>query len=117
MVGVAGLLFQIILGFTLANNHELFSTLILPHIVIGVGGIALAGYLAWRSFMGSSRGVKLLYGMTFVLVLAQVALGFEVLTVGTYLLVMSHEAVAFTILVFLAASEAFALRQVRKVPA
>jgi hypothetical protein len=110
-IGAAGLLVQIDLGFTLAGDHELYSTFILPHVIIGICGLALVAYLAWRAFSGASGTVKLLYLVTLTLVLAQVALGFGILEIGYYQLVMIHEGDAFAILAFLAITEALALRQ------
>lgn len=108
---MAGLLVQIDLGLTLANDHELYSTLILPHVIIGISGLALVAYLGWRAFSGASGAVKLLYLVTFILVLAQVALGFGILEIGYYQVVMIHEGDAFAILVFLVVTEALASKR------
>lgn len=113
-IGAAGLLIQIVLGYTLANDHELISALILPHIVIGVGGLALVAWLAWRMHLGASTAVRLLYVATLILVIAQVALGFGILTVGNEQIIMSHEGNAFAILALLVLAGAFTSRQRRK---
>ena len=109
-----GLLIQIALGFALASDHSLFGTLVAPHVAIGAVGLALVAYLAWRAFSWAGAGVKALYAATLVLVLAQVALGLEVLTAGGYRLVVGHEANAFAILVLLGLTEALASRERRK---
>jgi heme A synthase len=104
-IGVTGLFVQVALGFVLAGNHELYITFLLPHIFIGICGLALVGYLAWRAFSGTSGAVKLLYVVTLAFVFAQVALGFGILEVGYYELVMVHQYDAYAILFLLFVTE------------
>ena len=111
VIGATGLVIQIVLGYTLANDHALISALILPHIAIGMGGVALVAWLAWRMYLGASAAVRLLCVLTLILVIGQVALGFGILAVGNEQAVMSHEGNAFAILCLLALSGAFASRQ------
>jgi hypothetical protein len=103
-IGAVGLVFQIILGFALAGSGApKGSALILPHILIGIGGIALLAYLVSSIFLVPSsfisRGV---FALAFVLTLAQVALGFRELSEPSTMLLMAHEGLAFLILILLA---------------
>jgi hypothetical protein len=103
-IGAGGLVIQIILGFALAGSGNLTgSMLIFPHILIGVGGIALVAFLVSSIFlMPSSLIARLVYSLAFVLTLAQVALGFRVLSSPDEMLIMAHEGLALVILVLLA---------------
>lgn len=110
LAGVVGLLIQIAMGFALAGNHALIGTLLLTHMIVGASGLALVAYLAWRALSWAPGSVKALYAATLALVLVQVALGFSILSVGDYQLVMAHEAGAIAVLLLLAAAEAQASR-------
>lgn len=108
--GAAGLMVQIAMGFALADNHALISTLLLPHMIVGLSGLALVAYLAWRAFSWAPGHVRALYGATLAFVLAQAALGLGILVMGDLLAVMIHEADAIAILFLFAATEALASR-------
>lgn len=114
-VGAAGLIIQIVLGFSLSGGvPPSLSFFLLPiHMVIGLGGIALVAYLVSRAFYTVSGGLRFLYLITFILVLAQVALGFRILSVNDQQLVMSHQGAAFAILVLVGLSEMLFARQRR----
>jgi len=87
--------------------------MITTHMVIGLSGVALVAYLVARVYYVGSGGLRFLYFITFILVLAQVALGFRLLTAADQQLVMSHEGAAIVILVLLGLSEATFARQRR----
>ena len=93
------------MGFALAGSWrpEGESALILPHMLIGIGGIALLAYLVSSIFLVPSsfisRGV---FTLAFVLTLAQVALGFRDLSEPSTMLLMAHEGLALAILILLA---------------
>ncbi len=76
--------------------------LILPHMLIGVAGIALVAFLVSSIFLNpSSTIVKLVYGLAFLLTFAQVALGFRILSSPDNMLEMAHQGIAIVILVLL----------------
>lgn len=116
VVGAVGLIIQIILGFSISGGVSavLSPMLITAHMVIGLSGVALVAYLVARVYYVGSGGLKFLYFITFILVLAQVALGFRLLTAADQQLVMSHEGAAIAVLILLALSEMTFARQ-RKV--
>jgi heme A synthase len=114
---VAGLFVQIFLGFAIAGNHELYSTFLLPHVFIGICGLALVAYLAWRALSGTPGAVRLLYLVTLAFVFAQVALGFGILEVGYYQLVTVHQDDAYAILFLLFVTEVLISGQKGKVAA
>jgi len=66
-IGAAGLVIQIVLGRALSNSGSpTGSSLILPHMLIGVGGIALVAFLASSVFFTpSSRIVRPVYVLAF----------------------------------------------------
>jgi hypothetical protein len=115
-VGGAGLVIQIILGFALAGSGApTGSMLILPHMLIGVGGIALTAFLVSNIFFApSSMVVRLVYVLGFVLTFAQVALGFKILASPDPTLAMTHQGVAIVILVLLAVGGMLSARGRRK---
>jgi heme A synthase len=115
VVAAFGLLIQILLGFVLARSSIPFPpALIVVHIGIGITGVALVAFLLGRAYYSSRNGIRMLYILTFVLVLAQVALGFRILVVADEQLLMGHEGLAFGILVLLALAEMLGARQRRK---
>lgn len=115
VIAAVGLILQILLGFGVATAPSNVSVLlILPHMVLGISGIALVAYLAARVLYGGSMGVKILAILGFLLVLAQVALGFRILAVPDDQLVMSHEGNAFAILVVIGLGEMLRARQAKK---
>jgi heme A synthase len=104
-IGAVGLVIQILLGLGLAgSSNPKGSALIVPHLVIGVAGIALLAYLVSGIFRaGSSGAVKGIYSLALILTLAQVALGFSLLaTGGSTSILMAHQGIAFLILILLA---------------
>jgi hypothetical protein len=115
VVGAAGLIVQIVLGFSVAGGvSSPLSPLLLPvHMIIGLSGIALVAYLVARAYYVASGGLKFLYLITFILVLAQVALGFRILSVSDQQLAMSHQGAGIAILVLLGLSEMMFARQRR----
>jgi hypothetical protein len=115
-IGAAGLVIQIVLGLALSNSGApIGSLLILPHMLIGVGGIALVAFLvSWIFFTPSSMIVRLVYVLAFALTFAQVALGFRVLAVPDHMLAMAHQGIAVVILVLLAVGGMPAARGRRK---
>ncbi len=106
---------QIILGFALAGSgNPTGSMLILPHMLIGIAGIALVAFLVSSIFLNpSSLLPRLVYGLAFVLTLAQVALGFRELSSPDQMLLMTHEGIAVVILVLLALGGMLAARSRR----
>lgn len=103
VIGAVGLVIQIILGFALAGSgNPSGSMLILPHMLIGIAGIALVAFLVSTVFLNpSSLLPRLVYALAFVLTLAQVALGFRELSSPDQMLLMAHEGIALVILVLL----------------
>jgi FtsH-binding integral membrane protein len=103
VIGAVGLVVQIILGFALAGSgNPTGSMLILPHMLIGVAGIALVAFLVSSIFLNQSSTIlTLVYALAFVLTLAQVALGFRELSAPDQMLLMAHEGLALVILVLL----------------
>jgi hypothetical protein len=116
VIGAAGLVIQIVLGFALAGSGSpTGSMLILPHMLIGVGGIALLAFLVSSIFLiQSSMMVRLVYAAAFVLTFAQVALGFRILAVPDNMLEMAHQGLALVILVALALGGMLSARGRRK---
>jgi hypothetical protein len=115
IVAAVGLLAQIVLGFVLARSSIPFPpALVLVHMGLGITGLALVSFLLGRAYYSSGNGIRLLYILTFVLVLAQVALGFRILTVPDEQLLMGHEGIAFGILVLIAIGESLGARRRRK---
>lgn len=115
-IGAAGLVIQIILGFALAGaGTPSSSMIILPHMVIGVAGIALVAFLVSSIFfMPSSIIAKLVYVLAFLLTFAQVALGFRLLAIPDPMLAMAHQGIAIVILVLLAVGGMIAARSRRR---
>jgi hypothetical protein len=116
VIGAAGLVIQIILGFALAGSASpTGSMLILPHMLIGVGGIALLAFLVSSIFlMPSAMIVRLVYAVAFLLTFAQVALGFRILAVPDNMLEMAHQGLAIVILIALALGGMLSARGRRK---
>lgn len=116
VIGAVGLIIQIIIGFALAGSgNPTGSILILPHMLIGVAGIALVAFLVSTIFLNpSSTMPTLVYGLAFVLTLAQVALGFRELSVPDQMLLMAHEGLAVVILVLLGLGGMMTARSRRK---
>jgi hypothetical protein len=115
-IGAGGLVVQIIIGFALAGSGSpTGSMLILPHILIGIGGIALVAFLVSSIFlMPSSMVARLVYALAFALTFAQVALGFRILATPDDMLAMAHQGLAIVILVLLALGGMLAARSRRK---
>lgn len=115
VVGAAGLIIQIVLGFFVAGDvTSPLSPFLLPtHMIIGLSGVALVAYLVARAYYVASAGLKFLYLVTFIIVLAQIALGFRILSVIDQQLVMSHQGAGIAILVLLGLSEMMFARQKR----
>jgi len=115
-IGAGGLVIQIILGFALSGSgNPTGSMLILPHMLIGIAGIALVAFLASSIFLNPSPMLpRLVYALAFVLTLAQVALGFRVLSSPDQMLIMSHEGIAIVILVLLGLGGMLGARSRRK---
>lgn len=104
-IGAVGLVIQILLGLGLAGtSNPKGSALIVPHLVIGVAGIALLAYLVSGIFRaGSSSAAKGIYSLALILTLAQVALGFSLLaTAASEGILMAHQGIAFLILILMA---------------
>jgi len=102
-IGAVGLIIQIIIGFALTGSgNPTGSQLILPHMLIGIAGIALVAFLVSTIFLNPSSTIpRLVYSLAFVLTLAQVALGFRELSAPDQMLLMAHEGLALLILVLL----------------
>ena len=115
VVGAAGLIIQIVLGFFVAGDvSSPLSPFLLPaHMIIGLSGVALVAYLVARAYYVASAGLKFFYLITFIIVLAQTALGFRILSVSDQQLVMSHQGAGIAILVLLGLSEMMLARQKR----
>jgi len=115
-IGAGGLVLQIILGEALSGSgNPTGSALILPHMLIGIGGIALVAFLVSSIFlMPSSLIARLVYGLAFALTFAQVALGFRLLAYPDPMLAMAHQGIAILILVLLAVGGMMAARSRRK---
>jgi hypothetical protein len=115
-IGAAGLVIQIVLGLALSNSGSpTGSLLILPHMLIGVGGVALVAFLVSGIFFTpSSMMVRLVYVLASLLTFAQVALGFRILAVPDQMLAMAHQGIAIVILVLLAVGGMLAARGRRK---
>jgi len=103
VVGAVGLIVQIFIGFALTGSgNPTGSMLILPHMLIGIAGIALVAFLVSSIFLNPSSMIpRLVYALAFVLTLAQVALGFRELSAPDQMLLMTHEGLAIVILVLL----------------
>lgn len=101
VIGAVGLVIQIILGFALTGSgNPTGNMIILPHMLIGIAGIALVAFLASSIFLNpASTASRLVYALAFVLTLAQVALGFRELASPDQMLLMTHEGIAFAILI------------------
>ncbi len=117
-IGAAGLVIQIVLGFALAGSGDPSgSSLILPHMLIGVGGIALVAFLVANVLIApTAMVVRLVYGLALLLTFAQVALGFRILATSDTSLAMAHQGVALVILVLLGLGGMLAARARRKAP-
>lgn len=115
-IGAGGLVVQIIVGFALAGSGSpTGSMLILPHMLIGIGGIALVAFLVSSIFLvPSSMIARLVYVLAFALTFAQVALGFRILAIPDDMLAMAHQGLAIVILVLLALGGMLAARSRRK---
>lgn len=118
-IGAGGLVIQIILGFALAGSGDpTGSALILPHMLIGIGGIALVAFLVSAIFLSpSSMVARVVYALAFLLTFAQVALGFRILFSSDQMLVMAHQGIAIVILVLLALGGMLSARGRRKAAA
>lgn len=116
VIGAVGLVIQIVLGFALAGSGDpAGSMLILPHMIIGIAGIALVAFLVSSIFLNPNSAIStLVYALAFVLTLAQVALGFRELSVPDQMLLMAHEGLAVVILVLLGLGGMLAARSRRK---
>ena len=116
VIGAVGLVVQIIIGFALAGSGDpTGNILILPHMLIGIAGIALVAFLVSSIFLNPSSTIPtLVYGLAFVLTLAQVALGFRELSVPDQMLLMAHEGLAVVILVLLGLGGMLTARSRRK---
>ena len=116
VIGAVGLVIQIIIGFALAGSgNPTGSVLILPHMLIGIAGIALVAFLVSSIFLNPSSTLpRLVYALAFVLTLAQVALGFRELSAPDQMLLMAHEGLALVILVLLALGGMLTARSRRK---
>ena len=115
-IGAGGLVVQIILGEALAGSGNLTgSGLILPHMLIGVAGIALVAFLVSSIFLTpSSMIARLVWALAFLLTFAQVALGFKILGSPDAMLTMAHQGIAVVILVLLAVGGMLSARSRRK---
>jgi hypothetical protein len=115
-IGAGGLVIQIILGEVLAGSASpTGSMLILPHMLIGVAGIALVAFLVSSIFFApTSMIVKLVYALAFLLTFAQVALGFRLLSSPDSMLLMAHQGLAVVILILLAVGGMLAARSRRR---
>lgn len=128
IIAALGLIFQIILGFVLAQSSIPFPPVLIgTHLAIGMTGLALVAFLLGRAYYSSGNGIKLAYILAFLLVVAQVALGFRVLGIlgegpsspdaaTLPQLSMTHQGLAFVILILFALAEMVAARQRRKTP-
>ncbi len=126
IIAALGLILQIILGFLLAQSSVPFPpALIATHLAIGITGLALVAFLLGRAYYSSNRGIRVMYILAFLLVVAQVGLGFRVLgimgepanplDVATLpQLSMTHQGLGFAILILLALAEMLGARQRRK---
>ncbi|HUK74390.1 MAG TPA: hypothetical protein VLU99_01260 [Nitrososphaerales archaeon] len=116
VIGAVGLVIQIILGFALTGSgNPTGSMLILPHMLIGIAGIALVAFLVSTVFLNPSSTIpRLVYALAFVLTLAQVALGFRELSAPDQMLLMAHEGLALVILVLLGLGGMLTARSRRK---
>ncbi len=128
IIAALGLILQIILGQVLAQSSVPFPpALIATHLAIGITGLALVAFLLGRAYYSSGNGIKLMYIVAFLLVVAQVALGFRVLgilgepappnpqDVATLpQLSMTHQGLGFVILILLALAQMLGARQRRK---
>jgi hypothetical protein len=115
-IGAGGLVIQIILGFALSGaGNPTGSALILPHMLIGVGGIALVAFLVSSIFFTqSSLLARVLFSAAFLLTFAQVALGFRILFASDQNLVMAHQGIAIVLLILLALGGMVSARARRK---
>jgi hypothetical protein len=102
-IGAGGLVFQILLGEGLgASANPKGSELLFPHMVIGVGGIALVAFLTSSIFfMPSSFIARGVLALALLLTFAQVSLGFMLLFNPQQMLIMTHQGIAVVILVLL----------------
>jgi hypothetical protein len=105
-----------VLGFALAGaGNPSGSVLILPHMLIGVTGIALVAYLVSSVFLiPSGMLVRLVYALALLLTFAQVALGFRILAMPDEMLTMAHQGLALVILILLGMGGMLAARARRK---
>lgn len=118
IIAAVGLVIQIVLGFVLSRTSVPFSQiLIVVHMAVGITGLALVAFLLGRAYYSSGNLIRLLYILTFGLVVAQVALGFRILAVADPQLLMGHQGLAFAILVLLALGEMVGARKRRKIAA
>src|ERR1700691_4530796 len=103
-IGAVGLVIQIILGFALAGSGDLKgNAIIIPHLIIGVGGIALLAYLVSSIYRSTgSTATRSIYSIALILTLAQVALGFSLLASPSEGVRMAHQAFALAILALMA---------------
>jgi hypothetical protein len=115
-IGAIGLVIQIILGFALAGSgNPKGSAIIIPHLVIGVGGIALLAFLVSSIYRTpGATAPRLVYVLALVLTLAQVALGFSLLASPSEGVLMAHQGIAILILILLAVGGVLAARSRRK---
>lgn len=92
-----GVVIQIILGFQVSAGAD---DLISAHLLIGVIGLVLVVALTAVAFRGKSAPsyAKIIMIILTIVVLAQVGLGFQLLS-GADVLTISHEANAFVILI------------------
>lgn len=89
--------------------------LILPHMLIGISGIALVAFLVSSIFlMPSSMLVRIVFALAFVLTFAQVALGFKILATPDNMLTMTHQGLGIVVLVLLAVGGMLTARARRK---
>ncbi|MDA4116672.1 MAG: hypothetical protein OK442_09005 [Thaumarchaeota archaeon] len=116
VIGAVGLVIQIIIGFALVGSgNPTGSMLILPHMLIGIAGIALVAFLVSNIFLNSTSTLPtVVYGLAFVLTLAQAALGFRELSAPDQMLLMAHEGLALVILVLLGLGGMLTVRSRRK---
>jgi len=107
-----GVIIQIILGFQIsAGADELIGT----HLLIGVVGLVLVLALTAVAFRGKSAPsyAKIIMIILTLVVLAQVGLGFQLLS-GADALTISHEANAFVILILSLVMGAVTMKAAKK---
>ena len=114
-VALVGVIVQVILGLEIIDAGN--DTLIMPHVLIGVLGLAIIILLAITTLRAKTATIysKIIITILTIVVLLQVGLGFQLLQ-GADAMITSHEANGFLILILTLVMGTVTMQSARKRP-